>query len=110
MIQVRLKPGLTRRAARGARSRSSARAVAMPQWQLTTRRGYTVTGAPVRRRGPRRRARRLDAAAAASSALVVMALVLALVFRSRLRLLPLAVALGAVAVTFGADGAASARR
>ena len=35
-----------------------------------------------------------------------MALVLALVFRSRLRLLPLAVALAAVAITFGADGAA----
>ena len=32
-----------------------------------------------------------------------MAIVLALVFRSRLRLLPLAVALAAVAITFGAD-------
>ena len=34
-------------------------------------------------------------------ALLVMAIVLALVFRSRLRLLPLAVALAAVAITFG---------
>ena len=67
----------------------------------STRRSYTVTGAPVVLED-------LADALAGSVlrllvvALVVMALVLALVFRSRLRLVPLLVALAAVAVTFGA--------
>jgi hydrophobe/amphiphile efflux-3 (HAE3) family protein len=99
VIQVRLKPDLSeaqrRRAIELVRG-----AVAMKEWQLKDA-SYTVTGAPVVVE---------DLAAALTDsllrllvvALLVMALVLALVFRSRLRLLPLAVALAAVAITFGA--------
>src|SRR5215212_7112174 len=98
-IQVRLKPGLSD----AARERAIAlvrRAVAMPEWKLKNADGYTVTGVPVL-------AEDLADALAGSVArllvvaLVVMAAVLALVFRRRLRLIPLAVALGAVALTFG---------
>ncbi len=98
IIQVRLKPDLTeaqrRRAIELVRG-----AVAMKEWQLKDA-DYRVTGAPVVVE---------DLAAALTDsllrllvvALLVMAVVLALVFRSRLRLLPLAVALAAVAITFG---------
>jgi len=100
VIQVRLKPTLSdaqrRRAIELVRS-----AVAMSEWRLTGGADYRVTGAPVVVE---------DLAAALTDsllrllvvALLVMAIVLALVFRSRLRLLPLAVALAAVAITFGA--------
>jgi uncharacterized protein len=97
-IQVRLKPDLTD-AQRGAAIEQIRRAVTMPQWRLS-KAGYTVTGAPVVLED-------LADALAGSVlrllvvALAVMALVLALVFRSRLRLVPLLVALAAVAVTFG---------
>ena len=99
VIQVRLKPDLTeaqrRRAIELVRG-----AVAMKEWKLTDA-DYRVTGAPVVVE---------DLASALTEsllrllvvALLVMAVVLALVFRSRLRLLPLAVALAAVAITFGA--------
>ena len=99
VIQVRLKPDLSeaerRRAIESVRG-----AVAMKEWQLTNGGSYVVTGAPVVVE---------DLAAALTdsllrllvAALLVMAIVLALVFRSRLRLLPLAVALAAVAITFG---------
>ena len=99
VIQVRLKETLTDAQRRDAITQIR-RAVAMPEWKLD-KATYTVTGAPVV----------LDdlADALAGSvlrllvvALIVMALVLALVFRSRLRIVPLAVALAAVAVTFGA--------
>ena len=99
VIQVRLKPDLSeaerRRAIELVRD-----AVAMKEWQLTNGGSYVVTGAPVV----------VDDLAASLTdsllrllvaALLVMAIVLALVFRSRLRLLPLAVALAAVAITFG---------
>ena len=97
---MRLKPDLSeaqrRRAIELVRG-----AVAMKEWQLTDGATYRVTGAPVVVE---------DLAAALTDsllrllvvALLVMAIVLALVFRSRLRLLPLAVALAAVAITFGA--------
>jgi hydrophobe/amphiphile efflux-3 (HAE3) family protein len=100
VIQVRLKPDLTeaqrRRAIELVRG-----AVAMKEWKLTGKADYRVTGAPVVVE---------DLASALTDsllrllvvALLVMAVVLALVFRSRLRLLPLAVALAAVAITFGA--------
>jgi hydrophobe/amphiphile efflux-3 (HAE3) family protein len=98
-IQVRLKPSLS-----GAeRERATAlvrAAVRMPEFALSNAEGYTVTGVPVL-------AEDLSDALAGSVArlllvaLVVMAAVLALVFRRRLRLVPLAVALGAVALTFG---------
>src|SRR5688500_8547466 len=100
LIQVRLKPGL------GDEEREQAialvrEAVAMPQWKLEGEAGYTVTGAPVV-------ADDLTGALAGSTlrlliaGLALMAIVLALVFRSRLRLVPLAVALAALAITFGA--------
>ena len=100
LVQVRLKPGLSdeQRAEAIALVRE---AVRMPQWRLTGDAGYTVTGAPVV-------AEDLTDALAGSTlrllvaGLVLMAIVLALVFRSRLRLVPLAVALAAVAITFGA--------
>ena len=99
LIQVRLKPGLTdeQREEAVALVRE---AVQMPQWKLS-KAEYTVTGAPVV-------ADDLTGALAGSTlrlliaGLVLMALVLALVFRSRLRLVPLVVALAAVAITFGA--------
>jgi hydrophobe/amphiphile efflux-3 (HAE3) family protein len=98
-IQVRLKPGLSE-AERERATGLVRRAVRMPDFKLRNAEGYTVTGVPVL-------AQDLSAALAGSVArlllvaLVVMAAVLALVFRRRLRLVPLAVALGAVAVTFG---------
>ncbi len=98
-IQVRLKPGLTDRQRERATALVRA-AVRMPDFALRNAGGYTVTGVPVL-------ADDLSDALAGSVArlllvaLVVMAAVLALVFRRRLRLVPLAVALGAVALTFG---------
>ncbi|HEX5620250.1 MAG TPA: MMPL family transporter [Solirubrobacteraceae bacterium] len=100
IIQVRLKPDLTDEQRAEAVELVRA-AIAMPQWKLKGDAGYTVTGAPVV-------AEDLTDALAGSTVrlllvgLVVMALVLCLVFRSRLRLLPLAIALAAVAITFGA--------
>ena len=98
-IQVRLKPGLGDRERERATALVRA-AVQLPEFELRNAEGYTVTGAPVL-------AEDLADALAGSAArlgliaLVVMAAVLALVFRRRLRLVPLAVALGAVALTFG---------
>src|SRR4051812_38431300 len=98
-IQVRLKPGLSD-AERGRAIQLIRDAVAMPQWRLRNAGGYKVTGAPVV-------VEDLADALAASTlrllvvALIVMAAVLALVFRQALRLVPLLVALGAVAVLFG---------
>ncbi len=71
----------------------------MPQWKLDHA-SYVVTGAPVV-------VNDLTHVLAGSTlrllliGVVVMALVLALAFRGRLRLLPLLVALGAIAITFG---------
>src|SRR4051812_9369941 len=99
LIQVRLKPELTD-AQRAQAVELVRAAVRMPEWRLKGDAGYTVTGAPVV-------AEDLTDALAGSTlrlllvGLAVMALVLCLVFRSRLRLLPLAVALAAVAITFG---------
>ena len=76
-------------------------AVAMDRWKPRNGARYTVTGAPVVVS---------DLTGTISSsmrvllvvALLVMAAMLALVFRRRLRLLPLAIALAACALTFGA--------
>ncbi len=105
LISVRLDPRLD------AERRAEAtdlirRAVAMPEWRLNGG-SYTVTGAPVLVEDL------ADALAGSllelfAVALVVMALVLVLVFRSRLRLVPLAVALGAVGATFGLMAAVGA--
>src|SRR5437588_1142161 len=100
LIQVRLKPTLSD----SQRSKAIAlvrKAVAMPDWHLANGGTYVVTGAPVV-------VDELTSDISRSlfillvSALLVMAATLALVFRSRLRLLPLAVAVAAAALTFGA--------
>jgi hydrophobe/amphiphile efflux-3 (HAE3) family protein len=99
LIQVRLKPDLTD-AQRAAAIRDVRAAVGMSNWRLKGDADYVVTGAPVV-------AEDLTDALAGSVlqllliGLVLMALVLALVFRSRLRLVPLAVAMAAVAISFG---------
>ncbi|HVI35119.1 MAG TPA: MMPL family transporter, partial [Gaiellales bacterium] len=91
LIQVRLKPDLTD-AQRAAAIRDVRAAVAMGDWNLKNGGSYVVTGAPVV-------AEDLTDALAGSVfqllliGLVVMGLVLALVFRARPRLVPLAVAL-----------------
>ncbi|HEY8584571.1 MAG TPA: MMPL family transporter, partial [Capillimicrobium sp.] len=98
LVQVRLKPGLSEQ------ERSDAvalirEAVAMDRWRLTGGGRYVTTGAPVV----------LDDLGDAISesllvlllaALLVMAATLALVFRARLRMLPLLIALCASALTF----------
>ena len=100
LIQVRLKPGLNDEQREEAIALVR-EAVRMPEWRLDDAAGYTVTGAPVV-------ADDLTGALAGSTlrllvaGLVLMAIVLALVFRGRRRLVPLGVALAAVAITFGA--------
>ena len=101
LIQVRFRPDL----ARAQRDRAIdlvRRAVAMPDWKLPNGKGtYVVTGAPVV-------VSDLTKSISHSlivllvAALVVMAITLSLVFRARLRLLPLVVAVAAAGLTFGA--------
>jgi hydrophobe/amphiphile efflux-3 (HAE3) family protein len=100
LVQVRLNAGLS--AAQRAQAIALVRAaVRLPALQPRNGATYTVTGAPVVA---------ADLAGEITSsmrilliaALLVMASTLALVFRSRLRLLPLAIALAAAALTFGA--------
>ena len=100
LIQVRLRSNLSD-SERADAIRQIRRAVAMPKWKLPNGKGtYAVTGAPVV-------VNDLTSSITGSivkllaAALVVMALTLGIVFRSRLRLLPLVVALAAVALTFG---------
>jgi len=100
LIQVRFRPDLSERERDRAIDLVRA-AVAMPEWKLPNGKGtYVVTGAPVV-------VSDLTSAISHSlivllvAALVVMALTLALVFRARMRLLPLAVALAAAGLTFG---------
>jgi uncharacterized protein len=76
-------------------------ALTMPQWRLQNGGSYLLTGEPVI-------ASELESSISHSielllgAVLVAMALILSLVFRGRPRLLPLGVALLAVALTFGA--------
>ncbi|MDX6672397.1 MAG: uncharacterized protein QOI91_2760 [Solirubrobacteraceae bacterium] len=105
LVQVRLRPGLTE-AQRDRTIDLVRKATALPEFRLTNGGGtYIVTGAPVV----------LSALTAEVSsaitvllvaALIVMALTLLFVFRSPrrrlVRLLPLAVAMGAVGILFGA--------
>jgi hypothetical protein len=100
LIQARLKPGLS--AAQQANAIKWIRqAVKMPMFKLGYGGRYTVSGVPVV-------VNDLEGtitgsiAALLGAALAVMAVTLLLVFRSRLRLLPLAIALAAVGITFGA--------
>ncbi len=105
LIQVRLRDGLS--AAQRARAISDIRAAAaMPDWRLSAG-DFAVTGAPVV-------VQELSQSISRSTiilllgAVLVMALTLLLVFRARLRLLPLLVALCATALTFGAMSIAGA--
>jgi uncharacterized protein len=99
LIQVRLKASLS--ASQQAKAISWIRqAVRMPMFRSAYGGTYTVSGVPVVTN---------DLADTITSsitvlliaALLVMATTLLLVFRSRLRLLPLAIALAAVGITFG---------
>ena len=99
LVQVRLKAGLDE-AQRSDAIRLVRAAVAMPEWKPRNGASYTVTGAPIVV------ADLTDSISGSMrtllvAALVVMATMLALVFRRRLRLLPLAIALAAAALTFG---------
>jgi hydrophobe/amphiphile efflux-3 (HAE3) family protein len=106
LIQVRLKSSLSD--AQQAQAISWIRqAVRMPIFHLGYGGRYTVTGAPVVLRD-------LSSQITGSiakllvAALLVMAATLLIVFRSRLRLLPLAIALAAAGITFGAMSAVGA--
>jgi hydrophobe/amphiphile efflux-3 (HAE3) family protein len=99
LVQIRLKAGLGE-AQRSAALRHIRAAVAMKEWRPGNGATYTVTGAPVVVS---------DLASSITGSmrvlllvvLLVMAATLALVFKGRPRLLPLAVALAAAALTFG---------
>jgi hypothetical protein len=106
LISVRMRAGLSE----AQRSRTIAlirRAVAMPQWRLRHGEHYLVTGEPVV-------VADLTSSITHSielllvAVLLAMALTLALVFRGRPRLLPLAIAALASALTFGALSAVGA--
>jgi hydrophobe/amphiphile efflux-3 (HAE3) family protein len=106
LIQIRMKPTLSESQREEAVDKIQ-EAVAHPQFALDRGGQYYVTGVPVV----------VDSLASAvrdsifillGAALLVMAATLALVFRTRLRLLPLVLALGAVALTFGAFSVAGA--
>ena len=98
-MTVRLRDGLSETQRRQAIADIQA-AARMPDWKLSQG-DYAVTGAPVV-------VEQLSHSISRSTlilllgAVLVMALTLLLVFRARLRLLPLLVALCATAVTFGA--------
>jgi uncharacterized protein len=100
LISVRLKAGLSER----KRTRTIAlirQAVAMKQWRLQHGESYLVTGQPVivaDLTGKITRSIELLLVAV----MLVIALTLSLIFRGRPRLLPLAIALLAAALTFGA--------
>jgi len=99
LVQVRLKPDLSG----GQRRRAIAlirQAVRMPDWRLRNGETYVVTGVPVVV-NDLTHAISHSIAILLVAALIVMALTLSLVFRERRRLLPLAVALVAAALTFG---------
>lgn len=100
LVSVRLRAGLSE-AQREHTISLIRQAIAMPQWRLANGESYLLTGEPVI-------AGELQSSIGHSmelllvAVLVVMALILSLVFRRRPRLLPLASALLAAAVTFGA--------
>jgi uncharacterized protein len=106
LISVRMKAGLSE----AQRTRTIAvirRALTMPQWQLQHGEHYLLTGQPVivaELTGSITHSIELLLVAV----LLAMALALGLVFRGRPRLLPLAVAVLAVALTFGALAAVGA--
>ncbi|MHB1468303.1 MAG: MMPL family transporter, partial [Solirubrobacteraceae bacterium] len=98
LISVRLRSGVSASRAEAAIAQIR-RAIAMPRWRLSAA-SYAITGEPAivaELSGSITRSIVLLLVAAA----LVMALVLSLVFRGRPRLLPLALALLATAITFG---------
>jgi hypothetical protein len=106
LVSVRMRAGLSE----AQRTRTIAlirEAVAMPQWQLQHGESYLVTGVPVI-------VSDLTSSITHSiellliAVLLVMAATLALIFTGRPRLLPLAIALLAAAITFGALSLAGA--
>ncbi len=99
LVQVRLKAGLSEAARSDAIALIRA-AVKMKAWAPRNGATYTVTGAPVVVSDLTASITR-SMIALLVAALLVMAATLALVFRSRLRLLPLAIAVAAAALTFG---------
>jgi uncharacterized protein len=100
LVSIRLKAGLSE-AQRSHAIDLIRRAVAMSQWHLQNGETYLVTGEPVIVS---------DVTSSIShsiellliAVLLVMGLVLSLIFKGRPRLLPLAIALLAAALTFGA--------
>ena len=100
MITIRLRPELSDEERRRAIDLFRA---ATEQRAFQPRRGaeYVVTGVPVVAEGLADAVQR-SIFVLLVAALLVMAATLALVFRSRLRLLPLALAMAAAAMTFGA--------
>jgi len=106
LISVRMKAGLSE-AARSHTIGLIRSAVAMPQWHLQHGESYLITGEPVI-------VSDLNSSITHSielllvAVLLVMAGTLALIFTGRPRLLPLAVALLAAAITFGALAAVGA--
>ena len=107
LIQVRFRSDL-RESERDRAIDLVRQAVAMPEWKLPHGKGtYVVTGAPVVVTDLTRSISH-SLIALLVAALVVMALTLALVFRARLRLLPLVVALAAAGLTFGRSRSAGA--
>ncbi len=99
LIQVRLRSSLSD--AQQARAISWIRqAIRMPMFRSAYQGDYTVTGVPV---VVNDLAGQISGAIAGLliAALLVMAATLLIVFRNRLRLLPLAIALAAAGITFG---------
>lgn len=99
LVSVRMRAGLSE----AQRTRTIAlirNAVAMPQWRLTHGESYAVTGVPVI-------VSDLTSSITSSvellllAVLLVIAATLALIFTGRPRLLPLAIAVLAAAITFG---------
>jgi hydrophobe/amphiphile efflux-3 (HAE3) family protein len=99
LIQVRLKPGLSDGARKAAIAQIRAATNLQPLRLLNGGR-YVVTGAPVVLSDLTTKITDAIVTLLIAS-ILVMALVLAVVFRARRRLLPLVVALAAVAITFG---------
>jgi hydrophobe/amphiphile efflux-3 (HAE3) family protein len=100
LVSVRLRAGLSE----ARRSQAIAlirRAVAMPQWHLEHGERYLVSGAPVIVSDLTSDLTR-SIQILLVAVVLVMALVLSLIFTGRPRLLPLAIALLASALTFGA--------
>jgi len=106
LVSVRMKAGLSE----SERTRTIGlirQAVAMPQWHLAHGQSYVVTGEPVIVSDLTKSITR-SIELLLIAVLLVMAATLGLIFTGRPRLLPLAVALLAAALTFGALSLAGA--